>query len=155
MTRRVDIPSEARVRAALEELQQQASNNGTRPSVLALTRRLGMRNTTFRRHYPDIAREISTLRAEPTDSKDASFPSRFDTLVARNSKLKRRNRELTDHLTLAAARIQRLALENQQLRQELEAAANVTRLNTIPNRRDTERANYRQSSTLTRGILDR
>lgn len=53
-------------------------------------------------------------------------PSRYDELVARNAKLKRRNRELNDHLTLAAAHIQRITLENQRLRQGLESATGVT-----------------------------
>ncbi len=41
MTRRVDSPAEARVRAALEELRHQGFDSGVRPSVLALARRFG------------------------------------------------------------------------------------------------------------------
>jgi hypothetical protein len=137
MTRRVDAPSEARVRAALEELRQRAGDNGTQPSALALARKFGMSNTTFRRRFPDIAQEITALRATPTMPGAPDEPTRYDRLVARNAKLKRHNRELTETLTLAACHIQRITLENQKLREELEAATGVTRLPSIPSRRST------------------
>lgn len=135
MTRRVDAPSESRVRAALDELRQRAGDNGTQPSVLALASKFGMSNTTFRRHFPDIAQEVAALRSAPPTPGAPSEPTRYDRLVARNSKLKRHNRELTETLTLAACHIQRITLENQKLREELEAATGVTRLTPIPSRR--------------------
>ncbi|MFF3128060.1 hypothetical protein ACFVRD_38540 [Streptomyces sp. NPDC057908] len=135
MTRRVDAPSESRVRAALDELRQRAGDNGTQPSVLALASKFGMSNTTFRRHFPDIAKEIAALRSAPPTPGAQSEPTRYDRLVARNAKLKRHNRELTETLTLAACHIQRITLENQKLREELEAATGVTRLTSIPSRR--------------------
>jgi hypothetical protein len=135
VTRRVDAPSEARVRAALEELRRRAGDNGSQPSVLALARKFGMSNTTFRRHFPDIAQEITAIRSTPTTPGVSSEPTRHDRLVARNAKLKRRNRELTETLALAACHIQRITLENQKLREQLEAARGVTRLTSIPSRR--------------------
>ncbi|MFE7400275.1 hypothetical protein [Streptomyces sp. NPDC057557] len=92
--------------------------------------------TTFRRHFPELATEISTIRLTPPRAPPAGEPSRYDKLVTRNAKLKRRNRELTDHLALATAHIQRITLENQRLRQKLEAATGVTCLaDRIPSRR--------------------
>ncbi|HWU05598.1 MAG TPA: hypothetical protein VN520_04205 [Streptomyces sp.] len=135
MTRRVDSPSESRVRAVLEELRQRAGDNGTQPSVLALASKFGMSNTTFRRHFPDIAQEIAALRSAPPTPGAPSEPTRYDRLVARNAKLKRHNRELTETLTLAACHIQRITLENQKLREELEAATGVARLTPIPSKR--------------------
>lgn len=135
MTRRVDAPHESRVRAALDEIRQRAGDNGTQPSVLALASKFGMSNTTFRRHFPDIAQEIAALRSAPPTPGSPSEPTRYDRLVARNAKLKRHNRELTETLTLAACHIQRITLENQKLREELEAATGVTRLTPIPSRR--------------------
>jgi hypothetical protein len=41
----------------------------------------------------------------------------------------------TETLTLAACHIQRITLENQKLREELEAATGVARLTPIPSRR--------------------
>lgn len=135
MTSRVDAPSESRVRAALDELRQRAGDNGTQPSVLGLASKFGMSNTTFRRHFPDIAQEIAALRSAPPTPGAPSEPTRYDRLVARNAKLKRHNRELTETLTLAACHIQRITLENQKLREELEAATGVARLTPIPYRR--------------------
>lgn len=133
MTRRIDPPSEARVRAALNRLRQQTARAGGRPTVLALAREFGLSNTTFRRHFPDIARDIAeAAQARPPATGPST--SRYDLLVARNAKLKRRNRELTAHLTLAAARIQQVTLDNQRLRAQLEAATGVTRI-AFPGRR--------------------
>jgi regulator of replication initiation timing len=39
--------------------------------------------------------------------------------------LRRANRDLTDHLHLAVANIQRLTLDNRQLRRELHTATNI------------------------------
>ncbi|MBY8341049.1 hypothetical protein LXH13_37235 [Streptomyces spinosirectus] len=135
MTRRVDAPHESQVRAALDELRQRAGDNGTQPSVLALASKFGMSNTTFRRHFPDIAQEIAALRAAPPTPGAPSEPTRYDRLVARNAKLKRHNRELTETFTLAACHIQRITLENQKLREALEAATGVARLTPLPSRR--------------------
>ncbi|MFE0207355.1 hypothetical protein [Streptomyces sp. NPDC058985] len=129
MTRRTDLPSEARVRAALTRLRHTAIDTGKRPTVLALAREFGLSNTTFRRHFPDIARDIA--EAARTSAPAADTPtSHYDQLVARNAKLRRRNKELTAHLTLAAARIQQVTLDNQRLKQQLEAATGVTRIGT-------------------------
>lgn len=72
MPRRVDSPSETRVRAALEELSQRADDNGTPPSVLALASKFGMSNTTFRRHFPDIA---ALRSAPPTPGAQPNRPA--------------------------------------------------------------------------------
>ncbi|WP_336319784.1 hypothetical protein [Streptomyces lavendofoliae] len=52
---------------------------------------------------------LSDLRGEPTRSRRTG-PNGHDKLVARSAKLRRRHRELTDQLALAAAEIQRLSL---------------------------------------------
>ncbi|WIX83478.1 hypothetical protein QRX50_23325 [Amycolatopsis carbonis] len=48
-----------------------------------------------------------------------------------NAKLRRDNQTLHEHLNLAVATIMRLTLENAQLREELEAAAKVTRITAV------------------------
>ena len=103
MTRRIDLPSEPKVRAVLARLRQQATGSGRRLTVLALAREFGLSNSTFRRHFPDVARDIA--EASRSGPPAASTPtSRYDMLITRNAKLKRRNRELHAQLTLAAAR---------------------------------------------------
>lgn len=98
-----------------------------------LARRLDLTNTTFRRRYPDIAREIADHRATPVDPR--SGPTAHDRLVARNAKLRRRNRELTAQLALAADQIQNLALRNERLQEALEETSNVTSINSRAPRR--------------------
>ncbi|MFD5478551.1 hypothetical protein [Streptomyces hawaiiensis] len=119
---------EALVRKRLDEMLLICQNEGSRPSVLRLADSLGLSNTTFRRHYPEIAQEISSRRSAAASSTTCLEPSAHDRLVARNAKLRRRNRQLTDQLKLAAAQIQYLALTNARLQEALEAQAKVTHI---------------------------
>jgi transposase-like protein len=132
VTRPAGLPHEARVQKATEELLDLAREHGTRPSVLALARQFGLANTTFRRHFPDCARQVAGFRnTPPSGSTGQPGTSRYDQLIARNARLRRANRNLADHLAIAAANIQRLTLENQRLRRELEASAKVSRIGTM------------------------
>ena len=128
MSRVGNLPNEIQVRKALDELVRHADETGTAPSVLALARRFALSNTTFRRHYPDIAQLVSDVRRVAPSDPARGGAARYDTLVARNAMLRRANRTLADHVKIAAAHIQRLTLENAQLRQELHAAAKVSSL---------------------------
>ncbi len=98
---------------------------GRAPSVIAVAQRLGLANTTFRRNYPEITTELQQQRQQKTVSDQAAV-DRFTQVRDDNVKLRSRNRELIDHLNLAIANIQRLTVENDELRRQLEAAANVT-----------------------------
>ena len=113
----------------LKEHLSECDDSGKRPSVLALAARLGMSNTTFRRHFPQQAKEISAARSgcEPSTAGRAQ-PGRYEILVARNAKLRRANRILTGNLRLAAAQVQRLSIENARLREALESSSNVSRI---------------------------
>ncbi|WP_331735991.1 hypothetical protein [Streptomyces sp. NBC_00057] len=104
MTRNVPDLPEALVRKHLQEVLDTCRETNKQPSVLMLARRLDLTNTTFRRRYPDIAREIADHRAAPAAPR--SGPTAHDRLVARNAKLRRRNRELTSQLAVAVAQIQ-------------------------------------------------
>ncbi|MFI0714081.1 hypothetical protein ACH4SK_26165 [Streptomyces inhibens] len=128
MTRQVPDLPEALVRKHLQEVLDTCRETNARPSVLMLARRLNLTNTTFRRRYPEIATEIADHRASSTTTR--SDPTKHDKLVARNAKLRRRNRELTAQLVLAAAQVQHLALRNERLQEALEAASNITSINT-------------------------
>ncbi len=130
MSRPADIPAEDRVRRALDQYLAECHDNGKRPSVLALARTLGMSNTTFRRHFPQQAKEISEARSstEPLAGEAEKPPRRYGVLIARNARLRRANHVLTGNLRLAAAQIQRLGMENARLREALEASSNITRI---------------------------
>ncbi|MEU8100562.1 hypothetical protein [Streptomyces rubiginosohelvolus] len=118
---------EALVRKKLDAMLARCEEEKRRPSVLALARELGMSNTTFRRNFPDVTAEISRQRTTPV-SPAAGARNELDRLAFRNSKLRRRNHELTGQLKLAVAQIQFLAHRAAQLEQALETQANVTNI---------------------------
>jgi hypothetical protein len=129
MTRPADIPAETQVRRVLNAYLAECHDNGKRPSVLTLASRLGLSNTTFRRHFPQQAKEISEARSRPEHPYEADTqPSPYDVLAARNARLRRANRTLTGSLKLAAAQIQRLGTENALLREALEASSNIAHI---------------------------
>ncbi len=132
MTRKTALPSNDEVRAAKAELLAHSHTSGSRPTVIGLALRVGLTNPTFWRHFPDIAREVADLgRTQPASAPaPGGAASRLLDLEKRNADLRRANQTLTQHLELAVANIQRLTLDNHQLRKELEAAAKVTRLDT-------------------------
>ncbi|WP_406459521.1 hypothetical protein OG782_37150 (plasmid) [Streptomyces sp. NBC_00876] len=87
------------------------------------------RRRTFRRHFPDLAKEVSAARGRQSPHPAAEMrPSPYEVLAARNAKLRRSNRSLTENLQFAAAQIQRLAVDNACLREALEASSNVTHI---------------------------
>ncbi len=96
--------------------------------MLALAAKLDLSNTTFRRHFPELAKQVAAARSNPKRRDTHDKPSPYEVLVARNAKLRRANRTLTDNLQFAAAQIQRLAVDNARLREALETSANVTRI---------------------------
>jgi hypothetical protein len=129
VSRAADVPAEHSVDRALERYLAECRDNSRHPSVLGLAAKFGMSNTTFRRHFPDQVRKISGIRREPEpDSQTAAGtgPSTHERLTARNAKLRRANRILTQNLHLAAAQVQRLSLDNARLRGELQNMASVT-----------------------------
>jgi hypothetical protein len=128
------IPSRDEVLTALAQLQSDAAITGRHPSVLTLARQVGLANTTFRRNFPDIAADLARQAAERRQTPPP--PSRYDQLQQTTAQLRQENQELRGQLELAYAVIQRITLENQRLRQQAEAAANITRLSDAqPHRR--------------------
>ncbi len=62
MSRAAEQPTAEQARQARDCVLAEAAAAGKRPSVLTVARRSGLSNTTFRRHFPDIARELSEAR---------------------------------------------------------------------------------------------
>jgi transposase-like protein len=117
------------VRHAFTQLVEQALHNGHRPSVLALARQFALSNTTFRRNYPEIVKELGEIRRTPAiEQADTPAAAEHARIIARNAKLRRDNRQLRQYLDLAAANIARLAIDNHQLRQQLEQAHRITHI---------------------------
>jgi hypothetical protein len=134
---------EADVHEALAELDRTADVSNRAPSVLALARHLGIPNTTLRRRFPDICVELATARRQRSVARPApnentpSDSDKHEALLAANARLRPANQRLADHLELAIANIQRLTLENHELRQALQEARNVIPLQTRHDRRPT------------------
>lgn len=131
MTSLDGLPAEPQVRQAFTELIDQAHHEGQRPSVLALARQFGLTNTTFRRHYPEIVRELGQIRRTPaTALTESTAATEHSKLVDRNAELRRAVQELRQDLELAIASIARLTLDNHHLRTELEQARRITNIKT-------------------------
>lgn len=124
MTGETDHPDVEVIDAAIERLALAA---GKTPSVLTLARNLGLANTTFRRRYPDVVERLRASNRVP--AAPDTGPRLVDSHIIR---LQQRNRELTDHLELAVASIQRLSIDIRSLRLQLEDATAVTRLSRGP-----------------------
>lgn len=125
MTRRVLLPSESEVRTALAELR--TSNEDGIVTARDLARQIGLANSTFWRHFPEIAQAVAdenratsrVAQAAPANAPRASDP---------NGSLRKENATLRDQIELAVAHIQRLTIDNQALRNQLEARSNIAKL---------------------------
>lgn len=126
MSRKIQLPAIATVEHVRSEMSAEAEAAGKRPTVSELARRLGLTNTTFWRHFPQIAADIAALRR----STPAPRPEPADSHTARIAVLTRDNQELRANLALAIANIQRITIENHQLREQLEQQAKVVHIPT-------------------------
>jgi len=125
MTRRIPLPSESEVRTALAQLS--AANDSGIVTARDLARQLGLANSTFWRHFSEIAQEVANenrvafrvAQAAPEHSPRGGDPERA---------LRKENASLRDQIELAVAHIQRLTIDNQTLRDQLEAQTNIVKL---------------------------
>lgn len=127
MTRRVNLPTTAEVRTALDLLQKGPASTGRRPNVFTVARSLGLANTTFRRNFPAIVEELSAPQTIAAIMSEANEPL-AGSLREVNVRLRAENRQLREQQELACAQIQRLTIDSQQLREQFERATSVARL---------------------------
>jgi hypothetical protein len=126
MTRHTGLPTVEDVRAALAALYADVETTRA-PTVLALAQRVGLANTTFRRNFPAIVAQMKRSSTTHHDLRTADGAGNaVDGLAQQNARLRHHNRELSEHLALATAEIQRLSLEGHGLRDELAALRNVS-----------------------------
>jgi hypothetical protein len=129
MTSHADLPTFDEVSVAVNELFEEATELGARPSVLALARRLNIANTTLRRNYPDAVAAVSThIRNRTEQSQAGAPPTRIERLERENARLRAHNRELSAQIDLASSQIRCLSLESHDLRQQLHIHSGVTSL---------------------------
>jgi AcrR family transcriptional regulator len=130
MSRKIDLPAEAHVRAVLAHMLTEAAAGGAKPSVLALARRLGLSNATFWRHFRDIATEVRHAASDsmvPVGGENLRR-DRAGELASQNAGLRRERDRLADQMEAALGHLRRLTIDNAQLRHDLEAARRITRL---------------------------
>ena len=125
MTRQIPLPTAETVAEALQNLTRQANVTGRRVSVSGLARHLGLPNTTLRRHYPDVIDEMGT--AAPLNHPGRRN-SHHEELGQTANRLRNENRDLRTHLDIAITHIQRLSIENDQLRRQAETASQIRRI---------------------------
>src|SRR5712691_7600276 len=133
MSRKIDLPAEAHVRAVLADMLAEAAAGGAKPSVLALARRLGLSNATFWRHFRDIATEIRNTAGDSVAQPGGQNPrDRAGELASQNAGLRRERDRLADQLEAALGHLRRLTIDNAQLRHVLEAAYKITQIGGWP-----------------------
>jgi hypothetical protein len=126
VTRHTGLPTVEDVHAALAALHADAET-ARAPTVLALAQRVGLANTTFRRNFPAIVAQMKSSSTTHHDPRTADGGGNtVDGLAQQNARLRHHNRDLSEHLALATAEIQRLSIEAQGLRGELAALRNVS-----------------------------
>jgi hypothetical protein len=96
MSRRAEIPDKTAVFGALAELSTETTEIGKRPSAAALAQRLGLSNTTFWRHYPDVAREVASNRRNRHGDDSAKTQDHRRQLEKQNADLRSANRLLSE-----------------------------------------------------------
>lgn len=124
MNRHAGLPTPDDVQAALSAM----SRDCNQVSALALAQRLGLANTAFRRNFPDVVAQLAQQAPAAADSPARTRPAGARDLANANAVLRTQNHDLRRQLDLACAQIQRLALENGQLRELAHATARVTTL---------------------------
>lgn len=124
MTRRVPLPSPDQIAAAIAS---ETERSGRPPAALAVASRLGMSNATFWRHFPRVAQDLADARRDA--NRRAQRVLETDSrphLAATIAGLRTENADLQNDIKVAAAEVQRLTLENHDLRTQLEQVARIT-----------------------------
>ena len=119
MTRRVTLPSEATILAAVLELTQESAKG---PTVSSVAAKVGLTNPTFWRHFPEIARDIVSERRHKGGTKEATND---DLRTRKDAPARAETAALRSQLEIAVAHIQRLSIENAELRIALNEASKI------------------------------
>lgn len=97
MSRRVPLPTDHDIVVARDQLVADA-DGGSTSHGRRTRRRLGLTNTTFWRHYPAIARELTDTTRRTSDTRSDAGSAGADQAVARIATLARDNQSLREHL---------------------------------------------------------
>ena len=98
---RVEVPDENRVLHVRDARIAEAAANGGRATVVELAHRLGLSNTTFWRHYPQVAADLTQhARRTPSDttSTNEHGPSDARAGATPETQLRQNNQSLREQL---------------------------------------------------------
>ena len=124
MSERPALPSEAEVRVAMAHLLERATNDGTRPSAVALAAQLGISRPALYRHYRPLVDELISAASSHEETQRRRIRDRDGEIA----KLRREKVELRRHVGLYEEIIRQLTIENDRLKRQLENQAGVTRI---------------------------
>lgn len=121
MTRPVPLPTETEITAVIEALKREDPSRP--PAVVAVAARLGLSNATFWRRFPQLAQTLADTRRDALRDR-ARAPERAlaELPVAELARLRNDKARLESEVRTAAAEVQRLTLENEALRAQLQHA---------------------------------
>ncbi|NEA58315.1 hypothetical protein G3I60_30215 [Streptomyces sp. SID13666] len=109
------VPTADTVRAAMDTVLSEAAASGTRPTIAAVERRLGLTHATFYRHFQHLVTDYFQPRiADRAATTDVSAPAGGSADNLR--RLRQENADLRKTLQLYEEAIRQLALENDALR---------------------------------------
>jgi AcrR family transcriptional regulator len=124
---RLQLPTEAQVRAAAAELLETVG--GGRPTATALATRVGISRPALYRHYRPLVDEL--LEAAAEQAAAGKRPARSTTTCGHEddlARLRRTNEELRRHVQIYEEVIRQLTVDNHSLKQQLASRAGVTDL---------------------------
>lgn len=123
MSHPVKLPTPVEILAALAQLRTSSNRPVT---ARALAEHVGLTNSTFWRHFPEIAQSVADERREALRGVSTSrAPATTEPAANAERRLRDENTALRSQLERAVAHIQRLTIENDDLRKQAEQASGI------------------------------
>ncbi|WP_152748263.1 hypothetical protein [Micromonospora sp. RV43] len=124
------------VEKVAEALLTAHRDGGPYPTVTALAKRVDLNRTTFYRHFEAQAETmLEAARRQHTDGRQRHRPPRDDSRDNQLRSLREENENLRRHIEIYEEHLRMLTVENSRLREQVEAAAKVTRIGSRAPRR--------------------
>lgn len=124
------LPTSDQVRQAMDEILQDATATGRRPTVRAVEQHLGISHPTFYRNYRDLISEYFQPRATRWPQPAATI-STNDKLANSEARLRLQVADLHKTVNLYEEAIRQQAIENEALRAQLAETGNVSAMRPV------------------------
>ncbi|MFJ7249782.1 hypothetical protein ACIQWA_34810 [Kitasatospora sp. NPDC098652] len=124
----LELPTDAEVKQAMDEVLAQAAQSGRVATVTAVERKLGMRHATFYRHFQPMIAEYFRPRAQP-DSTPAMLATTDEPNASQTmARLRQENTELRKLVNIYAETIRQPTIDNTNLEAKIQTLNGITRL---------------------------